>query len=493
MLFNSFGFLLVFFPVVLLVFYATGAAYRSSMPVYWLTAASVTFYAIGAAELLWLLCASIVFNYIVGSILNWQNRHEKSTKPTLFLGVSVNLGTLAYFKYSGMVLSSAAALGLVQPIAWTVTLPIGISFFTFTQIAFLVDAHQKKIHSRNFVEYALFVTYFPHLIAGPILHHTEMISQFQRRSLAAPNWNNLATGIALFSVGLAKKVLIADTVAPFADAVFSHSAQPISASDSWLAAIAYTMQLYFDFSGYCDMAIGISRMLNIDLPLNFYSPYKATSIIDFWRRWHMTLSRFLRDYLYIPLGGSRHDTARTYLNLTITMVLGGLWHGAAWTFVAWGTLHGLFLLINHAWRRYLNAKIPSVLTWLLTFVCVVVGWVFFRSNTFADAARVLFGMTGANGFTSAVPLIRDQFAIVWIGIATVVALLFPNSQQLFNLPFVPQSQGEARPIAEPFSWGLALHQLKWQPSKIWTASCTIMLVSAILLFRKPAPFLYFQF
>jgi D-alanyl-lipoteichoic acid acyltransferase DltB (MBOAT superfamily) len=252
------------------------------------------------------------------------------------------------------------------------------------------------------------------------------------------------------------------------------------------------MQLYFDFSGYCDMAIGISRMMNIDLPLNFYSPYKATSIIEFWRRWHMTLSRFLRDYLYIPLGGSRHGDIRTYLNLMITMVLGGLWHGAAWTYAIWGGLHGVFLLTNHVWRRYAKVDIPSFIAGPLTFLCVMIGWVFFRSATFNAALKVLGGMLGQGGFVGATPLIRSD-ALFWIFGASAIALLLPNSQQLFRLPFVPRTQGEARPIARPHSRGLALDQLRWKPSAPWAIACIVMLVGSILLFRRPVPFLYFQF
>jgi D-alanyl-lipoteichoic acid acyltransferase DltB (MBOAT superfamily) len=234
-------------------------------------------------------------------------------------------------------------------------------------------------------------------------------------------------------------------------------------------------------------------MMNIDLPLNFYSPYKATSIIEFWRRWHMTLSRFLRDYLYIPLGGSRHGVARTYLNLLITMVLGGLWHGAAWTFAIWGGLHGVFLLINHAWRRYANVDLPSFLAGPLTFVCVIIGWVFFRSATFHAALKVVSGMLGRGGLVSSAPLITGHYALYWIFGASAIALLLPNSQQLFRLPFVPRTQGEARPIALPSSWGFALAQLRWRPSPTWAVACTVMLIGSILLFRRPVPFLYFQF
>jgi D-alanyl-lipoteichoic acid acyltransferase DltB (MBOAT superfamily) len=260
--------------------------------------------------------------------------------------IAVNLILLGYFKYANFFADNLNHFaGTALPIG-QVILPLGISFFTFTQIAFLVDTYQGKVKEFNFVHYTLFVTYFPHLIAGPVLHHKEMMPQFAKRNVCHLNWDNVAVGLSIFVLGLAKKVLIADSLAEFATPIFSAVAaggQPML-FEAWIGALAYTLQLYFDFSAYSDMAIGISLMFNVRLPMNFNSPYKATSIIDFWRRWHMTLSRFLRDYLYIPLGGSRNGKAQRYLNLMITMLLGGLWHGAGWTFVIWGGLHGFYWL-----------------------------------------------------------------------------------------------------------------------------------------------------
>ncbi|WP_309246667.1 MBOAT family O-acyltransferase [Ramlibacter montanisoli] len=282
-------------------------------------------------------------------------------------------------------------------------LPLGISFYTFTQIAFLVDTYQGKVTEFNFFRYALFVTWFPHLIAGPVLHHAEMMPQFARKAVCRIDWQNVAVGLSIFVLGLAKKVLLADSIAEFASPVFDGvkaGAQPML-FEAWVGALAYTLQLYLDFSAYSDMAIGLSLMFNVRLPLNFDSPYKATSIIDFWRRWHMTLSRFLRDYLYIPLGGGRAGNARRYANLMTTMVLGGLWHGAGWTFVVWGTLHGCYLLVNHAWRAFRRrhgwgegGRAAALAAGALTFLAVVVGWVFFRADSMASAVTMLQGMTG---------------------------------------------------------------------------------------------------
>ena len=322
------------------------------------------------------------------------------------MAIAVNLFFLIYFKYANFFVDNLNHLtGSALSLA-TVVLPLGISFFTFTQIAFLADTWQGKVKEFNFVHYALFVTYFPHLIAGPVLHHAEMMPQFAKRNVCHVNWDNMAVGLSIFVLGLAKKVLLADAVADFSTPVFDAvkaGGQPML-FESWVGALAYTLQLYLDFSAYSDMAIGLSLMFNVRLPLNFNSPYKATCIIDFWRRWHMTLSRFLRDYLYIPLGGSRLGTKRRYVNLMLTMLLGGLWHGAGWTFVIWGALHGFYLLVNHAWRALKQhfgwshgGRLATLAAGALTFLAVVVGWVFFRADSFSSAVTMLQGMVGVNG------------------------------------------------------------------------------------------------
>jgi D-alanyl-lipoteichoic acid acyltransferase DltB (MBOAT superfamily) len=261
--------------------------------------------------------------------------------------------------------------------AGTIVLPIGISFYTFTQIAYVVDTLQGKVTERSVLSYLLFVTYFPHLVAGPVLHHAEMMPQFRVRENLAPRAENLARGLTFLVAGLFKKVVLADGCAPIANAAFAGASAGLTPGDAWLGAIAYSLQIYFDFSGYSDMAVGISLLFNIDLPVNFHSPYRARSVVDFWRRWHMTLSRFLRDYLYIPLGGNRKGPLRRHANLLATMLLGGLWHGANWTFVVWGGLHGLYLVVNHLWRQHFGRQGPpvpavSALYWLLTLLAVVV-------------------------------------------------------------------------------------------------------------------------
>jgi D-alanyl-lipoteichoic acid acyltransferase DltB (MBOAT superfamily) len=268
----------------------------------------------------------------------------------------------------------------------------------------LVDTYQGKVKEYNFIHYTLFVTYFPHLLAGPVLHHREMMPQLQLHKNYQLDWDNIATGLLLFTLGLCKKTLLADSFAPYANAIFdaAQHGMLLTTYEAWSGALAYTMQIYFDFSGYTDMALGIALMFNIRLPINFDSPYKATSIIDFWRRWHMTLSRYLRDYLYIPLGGNRKGKMRRYINLLLTMLLGGLWHGAGWTFILWGALHGLYLSINHLWREQVTAKfaltlparISALLGGTLTFIAVVFAWVVFRSHDLSSASVMLNSMLG---------------------------------------------------------------------------------------------------
>jgi len=325
-------------------------------------------------------------------------------KQLLSVAITANLMLLAYYKYANFFLDNINSAAGLQLSLGKIILPLGISFFTFTQIAFLVDTWQGKVKEYSFIHYTLFVTYFPHLIAGPVLHHGEMMPQFALRSNYRVNWEHVANGLVLFTLGLCKKTLWADSFAPFANAVFGgvQRGEIPTIYEAWCGALAYTMQIYFDFSGYTDMALGVALMFNIRLPINFYSPYKSTSIIEFWRNWHMTLSRFLRDYLYIPLGGNRMGKTRRYANLMATMLLGGLWHGAGWTFACWGGLHGIYLVLNHLWREWIQQRpvrwIPAWMSGLaggvITFIAVVIAWVVFRSTDIAHAAVMLKAMSG---------------------------------------------------------------------------------------------------
>jgi alginate O-acetyltransferase complex protein AlgI len=407
MLFNSYPFLLAFFPVTFAVFFLVGRI-DQRMAAAWLALASFFFYGYWSVAATPLLFISICINYWFGlRVTPAADRSDDSRRFMLWIVLILNLGCLGYFKYTNFFIDNVnlalQSVSAAQIRVLNVVLPIGISFFTFTQIAFLVDCYEGKVRERNVVHYFLFVSYFPHLISGPVLHHGQMMPQFRERKTYQPQINNILTGLFFVTVGLSKKVLLADEFSQYASPVFdaARDGAQLGPIVAWTGALAYTLQIYFDFSGYSDMAIGLSRMLGIVLPVNFNSPYKSTNVIDFWRRWHITLSRFLRDYLYFRLGGNRRGTGRRYLNLMLTMLLGGLWHGASWTFVVWGGLHGAYLLINHAWRNVfpafarpgrLLAALGRGAGSVLTFLAVVVAWVFFRATTFAGAARMLQGM-----------------------------------------------------------------------------------------------------
>jgi D-alanyl-lipoteichoic acid acyltransferase DltB (MBOAT superfamily) len=512
MLFNSYIFLFAFLPVTLVGYFLL--ARRSiKLAAGWLALASLFFYGYWDFHYVPLLLASIAFNFFVGNRINAAAGTKRAGR-LLAIGVTVNLLLLGYFKYADFFLTSVAAVVGDQVEALGVILPLGISFFTFTQIAYLADARIGKASEYSATNYVLFVTYFPHLIAGPILHHREMMPQFADAATYRLRASNFAIGTTIFVIGLAKKVLIADNLAPYANELFTGPSEP-SFLIAWSGVLAYTFQLYFDFSGYSDMAIGLSRMFGVKLPLNFNSPYKALNISDFWRRWHMTLSRFLRDYLYISLGGNRRGPARRYANLLITMLLGGLWHGAGWTYVIWGGLHGLYLVINHAWQastgriRRARPTVPGrVLSAGLTFLAVVVAWVFFRATTFSDAATILLGMTGHFGV--AVPQAIDatlaQAGIhlqdlgigtflgggqrfvetcLWVAIGAVIAFWAPNTQEIVA-QFEPALDFDA-------SASLRARRLLWTPTLAWSIAIGVLGGACLLSLSRPTEFLYFQF
>ena len=387
MLFTSGTFLFLFLPLTLALFFAFARIFGYGAAALWLGLASLFFYGYWMPIYVILLITSIIVNYFMGSLmLSSRAASGASRRAILITAIALNLGVLAYFKYANFFIGTINGVSGVQLPLLHVVLPLGISFFTFTQIAYLADVHAGKVAERNPAHYLLFVTYFPHLIAGPVLHHAEMMPQFRRPAIYRPIFENFAVGFGFLTLGLIKKILIADSVAPVANDFFDNPhSQMLGMAHSWIGVLAYTFQLYFDFSGYSDMAVGLSLLIGVQLPYNFNSPYKARSIIDFWHRWHMTLSRFLRDYLYFALGGNRKGKVRRHMNLMITMLLGGLWHGASWTFVVWGGLHGMFLMVNHGWR-YLTARfgtpaddarnsagkhILRFSSLLITFFCVV--------------------------------------------------------------------------------------------------------------------------
>lgn len=347
-----------------------------------------------------------------------------SRKAILIVGIVFNLGLLGYFKYANFFIANLNVLGANLSLP-NIMLPLAISFFTFQQIAFLVDSYREETRDYDFLNYSLFVTFFPQLIAGPIVHHKEMMPQFASRWNLVKRYRNIALGLFIFSLGLFKKVVIADTFAQWATPGFDIATE-LNFFEAWITSLSYTLQLYFDFSGYTDMAIGSALLFNIKLPINFNSPYKALDIQDFWKRWHITLSRFLRNYLYIPLGGNRKGPWQTHVNLFATLLLGGLWHGASWMFVIWGALHGMALVVHRVWRQ-LGFRMPKIIAWVMTFGFINLTWVFFRAKEMDDAFKVIRGMSGANGVGT-----PDFFllGLVFAGIA--ICVLAQNSMTYYN-------------------------------------------------------------
>ena len=406
MLFNSYAFIFAFLPIVLIGTFLIGKKSHVAS-LWWLSLASLSFYGLWNPRFVLLLLFSIVFNYAAAYWMTQQTKANKGQRNKYIAtsAIVINLLILAYFKYTNFFIEIANDTFTTNFTLLNIILPLGISFFTFTQIAFVVDVLKGVVREYSFVRYLLFVTYFPHLLAGPVLHHSQMMPQFSNPNYYQINAQNIGLGFTIFVLGLAKKIFFADNFGNIADPVFAaaHDGQILTFFAAWVGALAYTLQLYFDFSGYTDMAIGLSLMFNIRLPLNFNSPYKATSVIDFWRRWHMTLSTFLRDYLYIPLGGNRHGNVRRQVNILATMLLGGLWHGAGWTFIVWGSLHGVYLLINHAWRAFkarlnvTDGPVHDLFGCALTFLAVVFAWVFFRASDLSSAKAVAGAMIGMNG------------------------------------------------------------------------------------------------
>jgi len=399
MLFNSFPFIALFLPVTLLVYFMLNRVRLVLAADSWLLFASVFFYGWWDVRYVSLLLGSILFNYTIGSIMQ-SDRAQKQTvsRGAIFaVGIVANIGLLGFFKYADFFIGTINTLSGGSTHLLNILLPLGISFFTITQIAFLVDAYEGLAEERNLLHYALFVTFFPHLLAGPILHHRDMMPQFARLRNKVLNYRNLSTGLFLFMLGMFKKVVIADTVGPLANAGFLNSAT-IPMIDAWVASLAYTTQLYFDFSGYSDMALGVGWMFNIRLPANFNSPYQATSIIDFWKRWHITLTSFITTYVYAPIvrSFSRITFSASLFAIFLSMLISGFWHGAGWTFIIWGALHGVALVINHCWRKF-KIKMPGAVAWLLTFGFVNFSMVIFRAKEMGEAWRMLRAMAGGNG------------------------------------------------------------------------------------------------
>lgn len=465
-LFNSYEFIFLFLPIILCGYFMLNRQ-SSEWGHYWLVLASLFFYGYWNPAYLGLIGFSICVNFCFGRYFIY----EKNTKIPLCLGIIFNIALLGYYKYTDFFITNINQLFGFQYAMHNIVLPLGISFFTFTQIAYLVETYRGKVNNHHFASYVLFVTYFPHLLAGPIIHYEDVMPQFLDKRLKYVNWENMSRGMFLFSLGLFKKVIIADGLAVWADSGYmALEKMDLNMIAAWATALAYTFQLYYDFSGYTDMAIGISLMLNIKLPINFYSPYKAASIIEFWRRWHITLSSFLRDYLYIPLGGNRKGLFQKCVNIFVTMLIGGLWHGANWTFVLWGGTHGLGIVCNHLFRA-LNLSINKWIGILMTFLFVNFAWVLFRAPDCAQALKMYSNMLvwhgyeiSLNALPAAMPDGRKEIVVeVFL---FIVAVFLPNSLEIVRY---------------------------MKMNRKWAVLAGAVLSVAICFLTKNTSFLYYQF
>ena len=463
MLFNSYEYILAFLPITFFIYFYLNSRRLTQASRGFLVFSSLFFYSWWNIAYLPILLSSMLFNYVIGTSLGKENK-KVHAQTLLAIGVVVNIALLGYFKYADFFIANFNLAAGTNIELLHLALPLAISFFTFQQIAYLVDSYRGETREYDFLNYAVFVTFFPQLIAGPIVHHKEMMPQFATVRNKVMNYKNIAAGIFIFALGLFKKVVIADYFATIATPGFD-VATVLTFIEAWTASLSYTFQLYFDFSGYTDMAIGAALLFNIKLPINFDSPYKALDIQDFWRRWHITLSRFLRDYIYIPLGGNRAGKFRTYNNLMVTFLIGGLWHGAGWTFVFWGFLHGAALVLHRIWKR-LGFTMPKVLAWFITFNFINIAWVFFRAKEWDDAIKVLHGMVSIDLISMTESPFLDHDSLWKIALAFVVILLMKNSMELLGI---------------------------FKPSVKSALITSVVLAYAILSLEKISEFLYFNF
>jgi alginate O-acetyltransferase complex protein AlgI len=490
MLFNSYEFIFLFLPITFLVYFWLNKKRLTQVSKAWIVFASLFFYSWWNILYLPLILGSVLFNFSIGSSISKNNslqlplKNSISKKMLLSVGIISNILLLGYFKYMDFFIANANIVLGTQWDLMHIILPLGISFFTFTQIAYLVDAYRNEVKEMDYLNYTLFVTFFPHLLAGPILHHKEMMPQFDAVKNKVINYKNISAGIFLFSIGLFKKIVIADTFAQWAVIGFDQ-AETLDRIEAWATSLSYTFQLYFDFSGYTDMALGIALLFNIRLPINFNSPYKALNIQDFWRRWHITLSRFLRDYIYIPLGGNRKGEFHTYANLFAVFFIGGLWHGASWMFIIWGVLHGFAIVVHRAWQQ-MGLSMNKWLAWFITFNFVNITWVFFRAKDWDQAIKVINGMFLGDVIFSDkletklislknIGIEFGQFTphlgghtstMVWIASGIILITIAPNSNTLMR--------------------GL-------KPKKIYLVATIILLLYSFLNLAKNSEFLYFNF
>jgi alginate O-acetyltransferase complex protein AlgI len=523
LLFNSFEFIFLFLPAALFGFFVLGRLGRYRLAIYWLCLASLFFYAWWNPVYLLLLVPFTFANYGLGYLIGTDYFHARprARRALLFLGVAADLGTLGYFKYTNFFLEWVNRLFETAIPPRSIILPLGISFYTFQMIAYLVDCYRRECQEKDPIKFLFFPSFFPHQIAGPIVHHQELLPQTRNPSLFRPDAELIAKGITIFAIGLFKKVVFSDAVAVYSTSIFSSLTTGYIPNllEAWIGALSYSLQIYFDFSGYSDMAIGAALLFGLRLPINFLSPYQSRSIIDFWRRWHISLSRFLREYLYFPLGGNRNGRFRKYLNLFLTMAIGGLWHGANTTFVIWGALHGIYLMINHGFRALKLGFIRAESLWWksfshgLTYLGVVFAWVFFRADSTRHALTLIESMLGMNaislpaGMLNRLPGLgggRVNFhgvtelgagtVLFWIALLHAIAFFAPNTASIAGydpgLDVDPGAEKEMAAVNKRIKSG---RFIRWKPTFAWALVLGIATFYAILRIAQPSEFLYFQF
>jgi alginate O-acetyltransferase complex protein AlgI len=520
--FNSYWFIFLFLPITLGIFlFLRKLNYPKLVPV-WLILASLFFYSWWNPVYVILLILSIIFNFMIGLIINKTYNQPFYHKKVLIIGIIANLCLLCYFKYAGFFVNTINDLFSSQINIGNIFLPLAISFFTLQQISYLIDAYHGEAKQFDFISYTASVTFFPHLIAGPIVRYRDLVPQFSRAPvMKSCNSTDLVVGLTIFFIGLFKKVMLGDTIAVHANTAFFAAAVGAQATflEAWGAVMAFNFQIYFDFSGYSDMAIGLARIFGIRLPINFDSPLKAVNFIDFWRRWHITLTSFIRDYLYFPLGGSRKGVPRQYLNIMIIMLICGLWHGAGWTFVIWGGVHGLYIVINHLWltlRRHWGHDLAhptwygTALARCITMAALLFSMAIFRANNLHTSWLMIKGLAGLNGVL--VPELHlnlwglgflqpvlpgwgiqvgtisllGPYPLEWLIFCWLIVSFMPNTQEIMSRA-EPALHYHLQEAAGTWAW------LRWRPTPAWALACGLLAVITVLMMAKPSPFLYFQF
>lgn len=534
MLFNSYEFIFIFLPIVLVGFHFIGKYCRHRIAIAWLVGSSLFFYGWWNPAYLVLLLFSIVFNYSFGTAINNIGNEKISKKIVLIIGIIINLGILGYFKYANFFIDNLNAFTDTNVFLNEIILPLGISFFTFQQITYLVDSFYNETKEYNFLHYCLFVTFFPQLIAGPIVHHKEMLPQYRNHAMYLIHSKNVTIGLTIFILGLFKKVVLADGISVYSSPVFNAAeiGTQLTLFESWFGAIAYSFQLYFDFSGYSDMAIGLARMFGIKLPLNFNSPYKATNISDFWRQWHMTLSRLIRDYLWDPISlkMTRHAVKNNYnafgmfsLTIVIPILFSffwiGLWHGAGWNFIIFGMIHGMYIVSHNIWKtatNKVNFRLNSSICWLITFIAVTISWVPFRAESIDGALNIFNAMFGFNGLSISKSLLGNigvaeewlkfhnvkfngffhnyvfggdnpYLGVVWLLVLLTIVTKLPNTMQFMQMFNSDTNNYIYKEIRSENKF------LGWKATTLWAIFIGILFCIAIASISKTSEFLYFQF